>query len=166
MWDTAVGIFGARHLLLPADATDDHSRPWADAPAAPVTARFREQGVKAAVGRRGRALDYSAGRAAARRARAAALAARADAEASLRVRSGSTLSDWDPLSGPELELLLDLLGVARRDGTGTSRSGVTGDGRWRVTLTPPDGGPATTTVHGPDGRLATVNWRFELEPTR
>ncbi|MDV9176353.1 DUF2397 domain-containing protein, partial [Streptomyces sp. W16] len=37
MWDTATGLFSARHLLLPADAADDHTRPWADAPAAPVT---------------------------------------------------------------------------------------------------------------------------------
>jgi hypothetical protein len=151
--------------LLPADAPEDQVLSWAEAPAAPVTARFREQGAKAAVGRR-RALDYSAGRTAARRARAAAAAARADAEASLRARSGSTLSDWMPLSDPELELFLDLLGVARgRDGE-SLRSGVTGDGRWRVTLAPPDAGPATTALRSPRGRLVTVNWRFELEPTR
>jgi uncharacterized protein (TIGR02677 family) len=166
MWDTAVGVFGARHLLLPADAADDHARSWTEAPAAPVTARFREQGVKAAVGRRSQALDYSAGRAAARRARAAALAARADAEAALRARSGSRLSDWAPLSGPELDLLLELLGVARRRDGENIRSGVTGDGRLRVTLVPPDAGPTTTTLRGPQGRLVTVNWRFELEPAR
>ncbi|WP_460443991.1 DUF2397 domain-containing protein, partial [Amycolatopsis cihanbeyliensis] len=67
MWDTAVGVFPARHLLLASDAADDHTRTWADAPAAPVTARYREQGVKAAVGRRAQAVDYSAGRVAARR---------------------------------------------------------------------------------------------------
>jgi uncharacterized protein (TIGR02677 family) len=166
MWDTAVGVFGARHLLLPADAADDHAHSWTEAPAAPVTARFREQGVKAAVGRRSQALDYSAGRAAARRARAAALAARSDAEASLRARSGSSFSDWAPLSGPELDLLLDLVGVARRVGGESIRSGVTGDGRWRVTLAPPDGGPTTTVLHSPRGRLATLNWRFDLEPAR
>jgi hypothetical protein len=159
-------VFAARHLLLPADAAEDHARSWAEAPAAPVTARFREQGVKAAVGRRSQALDYSAGRAAARRARAAAASARADAEASLRSRSGSTLADWTPLSGPELELFLDLLGVARRRDGESLRSGVTGDGRWRVTLAPPDGGPATTALLSPQGRLVTVNWRFELEPIR
>ncbi|MEN3304051.1 MAG: hypothetical protein V7603_253 [Micromonosporaceae bacterium] len=166
MWDTAAGVFGARHLLLPADAPEDQVQSWAEAPAAPVTARFREHGVKAAVGRRSQALDYSAGRRAARRARAAAAAAQADAEASLRARSGSTLSDWMPLSEPELELFLDLLGVARaRDGE-SRRSGVTGDGRWRVTLAPPDTGPATTALRSPRGRLVTVNWRFELESTR
>ena len=64
-----------------------------------------------------------------------------DAEASLRARSGSRLSDWAQLSGPELELLLELLGVARQVDGRSTRSGVTGDGRWRVTLAPPDGGP-------------------------
>lgn len=164
MWDTAVGVFGARHLLLPAEAADDHARSWDEAPAAPVTARFREQGAKAAVGRRSQALDYSAGKAAARRARAAALAARADAEAALRARAGTSLSAWPALSDSELGLLLDLLGVARRRSGDSTRSGVTGDGRWRVTLSPPDGGPATTTLHSPQGRLTTVNWRFDLEP--
>jgi uncharacterized protein (TIGR02677 family) len=166
MWDTTAGVFAARHLLLPADAADDHARSWDEAPAAPVTARFREQGAKAAVGRRPRALDYTAGRAAARRARAAALAARADAEASLRARSGTRLSDWTPLSDPELGLLLDLFGVARRNHGQHTRSGVTGDGRWRVILSPSDGGPATTTLHSPQGSLVTVNWQFDLEPTR
>ncbi|MFJ9564832.1 DUF2397 domain-containing protein [Streptomyces fuscichromogenes] len=93
MWDTATGLFSARHLLLPADAADDHTLSWADAPAAPVTARFREQGARAAVGRRARVVDYSAGRSTARRARAAAVAARADAEATLRSRSGTAFAD-------------------------------------------------------------------------
>ncbi|HWE89494.1 MAG TPA: DUF2397 domain-containing protein [Pseudonocardiaceae bacterium] len=166
MWDTATGVFSARHLLVPAEAADDHTRSWAEAPAAPITARFREQGAKAAVGRRPNRLDYSAGRAAARRARAAALAARADAEASLRARSGTRLADWDPLSEQELDLLLELLGMSRKTGGDSARTAVTGDGRWRITLTPPNGGPATTAVRSPQGTLVTVNWRFELEPAR
>lgn len=166
MWDTAVGLFPARHLLLAADAADDHTRNWADAPAAPVTARFREHGAKAAVGRRARALDYSAGRTAARRARMATLAARAAAEASLRTRSGTRLSEWGSLSEPELDLLLELLGVARRREGAAGRSGVTPDGRWQVTLTPPDDGRGTASLVSPQGRLVAVNWRFDLEPTR
>src|SRR5262249_57561209 len=41
MWDTAVGVFPARHLLLPADAADHPARPRAQAPPAPGPARFR-----------------------------------------------------------------------------------------------------------------------------
>ncbi|MFF3375416.1 DUF2397 domain-containing protein [Streptomyces sp. NPDC002680] len=166
MWDTATGLFSARHLLLPSDAADDRTSSWADAPAAPVTARFREQGVRAAVGRRARSVDYSAGRAAARRARAAAVAARADAEATLRARSGTTLADWDHVSEPELDLLLELFGVARGRGGGAARTAVTADGRWRVTLRPPGSGPATAALYSPRGQLVTLNWLFELEPTR
>ncbi|MGF7238447.1 MAG: DUF2397 domain-containing protein [Frankia sp.] len=166
MWDTAVGAFSARHLLLPADAADDQTLGWADAPAAPVTGRFREHGAKAAVGRRAKPVDYSTGRAAARRARAAALAARADAEASLRQRSGTRLADWAALTDQELDLLLELLGVARGSGSAGRRSAVTADGRWRVTLTPPNGGPGAATLRSPRGRLVAANWRFDLEPVR
>ena len=166
MWDTAVGVFPARHLMLAADAADDHTRSWADAPSAPITARFREQGTRAAVGRRARALDYSAGRAAARRARVAALAARTSAEASLRGRSGTRLANWDPLTEPELDLLLELFGVARRHDGAAARSGVTPDGRWRITLTPPGGDQNTASLVSPHGRLVAVNWRFDLEPAR
>jgi uncharacterized protein (TIGR02677 family) len=165
LWDTATGLFPARHLLLPSDAADDHTRSWADAPPARVTARFREHGVRAAVGRRAQLPDYSTGRAAARRARAAALASRAEAEAALRRRSGTRLAGWEPLSQAELDLLLEFLGVARADGNAT-RTGVTGDGRWRVTLKAPTTGPATVSLPSPRGCLAAVNWRFELEPVR
>jgi uncharacterized protein (TIGR02677 family) len=166
MWDTAVGGFAARHLLLPTDATDDATLSWSDAPAAPVTARFREQGARAAVGIRPRVADHSAGRSAARRARAAGRAARAGAEASLRSRSGTRLGSWEPLTEPELDLLLELLGVARRHGAQDVRSAVTGDGRWRVTLADPDGGSGTASLRTPRGRLVTVDYRFELEPAR
>ncbi|WP_410596158.1 DUF2397 domain-containing protein [Amycolatopsis sp. lyj-23] len=166
MWDTAVGVFPARHLLLPADSADDHLSSWAESPPAPVTARYREQGVKAAVGRRAQAVDYSAGRSAARRARAEALAARAEAEASLRARSGTCLSEWTSLSSQELDLVLELFAVARQRGSGGSRTAVTGDGRWRVTLTPEAGRPGTASLRSPDGVMTTLNWRFDLEPAR
>ena len=165
LWDTATGLFAARHLLLPSDAADDHTRSWAEAPPAPVTARFREHGVRAAVGRRPQSPDYSTGRAAARRARAAALAARAEAETALRRRSGTRFDGWEPLSEAELDLLLEFLGVARAD-DGIVRTGVTGDGRWRVTLSAPTNGPTTVSLLSPRGRLAAVNWQFELESLR
>jgi uncharacterized protein (TIGR02677 family) len=165
-WDTAVGIFGARHLLVPADAADDHAQPWAYAPPARVTARFREQGAQASVGRRARAVDYSPGRAAARRARAGSLAARAEAEALLRARSGTRLAEWSTLSDPELDLLLELLGLTRTGDDQRSRSAVTEDGRLQVRLTSPDREVGTAAVTSPRGSLVTANWLFELEPTR
>lgn len=165
LWDTATGLFAARHLLLPSDAADDHTRSWADAPPAPVTARFREHGVRAAVGRRAQVPDYAKGRAAARRARAAAVAARAEAEAALRRRSGTRFAGWEWLSEAELDLLLEFLAIARAD-DGAVRTGVTGDGRWRVTLCAPTSGPSTVSLPSPRGRLAAVNWRFELESLR
>lgn len=161
-WDTATGLFSARHLLLPTAAADDHSTGWADAPAAPVTARFRERGVRAAVGRRPAVPDYSAGRAAARRSRAASAAARADAEAALRTRSGTELGEWKSLDENEFELFLEFLGVARGP-KGQTRTGVTGDGRWKVQFKPVDSAATTVEVSSPRGRLATRNWRFEME---
>lgn len=167
LWDASTGLFAARHLLLPVDVANDHTRSWNDAPPAEVTARFREQGTRSAVGRRAKVPDYSTGRTAARRARAAALAARAEAEASLRTRSGGRFATWESLSEGELELLLELLGVAHGVDGATVRSGVTGDGRWRVTLTSPGADePIMARLSSPRGALISVNWRFELEPVR
>lgn len=42
IWDTAVGAFGARHVLLAADDPDEHTESWSSAAPAPVTARYRE----------------------------------------------------------------------------------------------------------------------------
>jgi uncharacterized protein (TIGR02677 family) len=168
IWDTATGAFSARHLLIPSAALDDHSLSWARAPAAPITARFREQGTRAAVGRRVKIADYSAGRAAARRMRMAALAAKGEAEVALRQRSGTDLACWGAVSDAELELLLDFIGATRATSAGVDpdapRSAVTGDGRWRITLRPPSHPGDTTTVRSSEGRLVTVNWRFEMEP--
>lgn len=165
MWDTAIGAFSARHLLLPSAAADEHVLPWRTAPSAPVTARFREQGTRAAVGRRAQAPDYAAGREAARRARAAALAARRAAEATLRQRSGTRLATWCEISDAELSLLLELVGTARQ---GVVREdgweSVTTDGRWRVRLVPPVSAEDTALVATPGGRLVIADWQFILEP--
>lgn len=168
LWDTAVGIFAARHLMLPSDAAEDQVMPWAAASPAPVTARFREHGTRAAVGRRAKIPDYSAGRTAARRARVAALARRAEAEASLRGRSGSRLGGWGEVTEHELDLLVDLLGVARRGVRGEeqteSYTSVTADGRWRITLTVPGERGQVATLSCARGRLTSVDWLFEMEP--
>ncbi|MEV0246004.1 DUF2397 domain-containing protein [Nocardia sp. NPDC050712] len=163
MWDTGVGVFPARHLIIAAEGADEHGTPWREADAAPITGRFREHGHRAAVGKRTKAIDNSVGREAARRSRAAALAERRAAEASLRARSGTSLAEWDALTQPELGLLLEFLAVARGRRGEQYRSALTEDGRWRVSLTSPADG-ATTTVLSPGGRFVTTNWRFDLEP--
>ncbi|TDO56683.1 uncharacterized protein (TIGR02677 family) [Kribbella sp. VKM Ac-2571] len=161
IWDTAAGLFSARHVLLVPESADDHGLSWLDAPAAPVTARFREHGQRAAVGRRTKLPNYSSGKKAARQARLAALAARSAAEASLRQRSGTSLSTWGEVSEPELDLLLEYVGVARRSPANVS---VTSDGRWQICLRRPQNISETTTIRTPNGRLATLNWHFEMEP--
>ncbi len=162
VWDTALGAFPPRHLLLLSDAADDGTQSWAAAPPAPVTARYREHGNRTLVGRRPRRADYSAGREAARRARLSDLAERSEAESTLRQRSGTFLSEWPELSRAEFDLLLDLLGTAHRAGTGGEA--ITDDGRWRVCIREPQDPGAIATLRGRDGRLVTVDWHFELEP--
>ncbi|MFD7160931.1 DUF2397 domain-containing protein [Kribbella sp. NPDC059898] len=166
IWDTALGLFSTRHLLLPAEAPEDSALGWAQAPAAPVTARFRRQGARSAVGRRARTPDYSEGRAAARRSRVAALAERRSAEAALRQRTGTTIASWGYLEAAEFELFLELVGTARRTGETTSgaRSAVTADGRWRVQLAGPVPVESSAVIQTPDGSLVTPNWLFEMTP--
>ncbi|MER6993765.1 DUF2397 domain-containing protein [Saccharopolyspora hirsuta] len=161
IWNTAVGDFSARHLLLKSDSADDHDLSWRQAPAAPVTARFREQGARAAVGRRTKIPDYSTGKSAARRSRLAAAAARSGAEAALRQRSGTHLAEWGHVTDAELDLLLELIGVVRRT---PSESSVTSDGRWRVTLHRPERAHDTTTLHAETGSMVTLNWFFQMDP--
>ncbi|MFD3509295.1 DUF2397 domain-containing protein [Nocardia sp. NPDC058666] len=158
MWDTATGVFAARHFLIAAEASEDNASAWADAAPAPITARFREHGHRAAVGKRPAAIDNAAGRSAARQARAAALAAQRQAEATLSARSGTSMVDWEPLSEQEFGFLRDLLSVARG---GAARSAVTEDGRWQVNFTSPDD-ESMATLYTPDGRFITRNWHFEL----
>ena len=167
IWNTAVGIFPARHLLVPAGAAENHALSWPEAPRAPVTARFREQGPRAAVGRRSRVSDYSKGRTAARQARAAAAAARAEAEARLRQLSGTRISDWGPMTAVELDLFLEMVGLTRTAGgpatRNRTRTGTTPDGRWRIALEPPEATSDVATLVSAQGRLVTVDWRFHLE---
>ncbi|MFC3451387.1 DUF2397 domain-containing protein [Amycolatopsis speibonae] len=161
LWDTAATAFSARHLLLVSDSIDDHELSWSQAPPAPVTARFREQGARAAVGRRTRIPDYATGKAEARRARLAAQAARAGAEAGLRQRSGTDLAEWAELTDAELDLLLEFIGVVRRK---RSETAVTGDGRWQITLRRPSSAADTTMLRADSGSMATLNWHFRMEP--
>ena len=165
IWDTAVGTFPARHLLVVADAREDHSLTWAQAPRAPITTRFVEQGARAAVGRRPKAADYTKGRAAARAARAAASASRAEAEVRLRQLTGSRVSTWGTLTEAELDLFLELIGVTAGDSRhGATRSGKTSDGRWRVALAPTDRATDVARVDCEHGTFVTVDWWFQMEP--
>jgi hypothetical protein len=131
-----------------------------------VPARFRQQGPRAAVGRRARTPDYSEGKAAARQTRVAAVAARRAAEAALRQRSGTTIASWGYLDAAEFELFLELIGAARRTGAMVSgtRAAVSADGRWRVRFTDPDPMESTAVILTPDGSLVTPNWFFEVMP--
>ncbi|MFJ2668745.1 DUF2397 domain-containing protein [Nocardia fluminea] len=161
MWDTATGIFAARHLQIAAAAPDDNTANWAEAEPAPITARFREHGHRAAVGKRAAAIDNTVGRNAARQARAAALAARREAEATLAARSGTQMHEWAPLSEHEFEFLRELLSSARGSSDRVQREAVTEDGRWSVGfIAPMDASMAALAT--PDGRFVTKNWRFEL----
>src|SRR6476661_7643797 len=66
-------------LARSTDRNPSNGMSFNDYVTAPITARFREQGTRAAIGRRTKIPDYSAGKAAARRTRLAALAARGEA---------------------------------------------------------------------------------------
>lgn len=162
LFDTAMGAFSCRHLLLETDSPDRADLPWAEAPAAPVTARFRQQGPRSLTGRRFRPPDYRLGREQARRQRLAEKAAERDAEARMRQRSGSHLSEWGHLDRVELTLLLDLLTAARR--AGPVQSGLSKDGRWQVRFDPPADAGDVAVLAGPDGSLFTADWRFSMEP--
>lgn len=167
LWDVATGLFAARHLLLPAPNAEDHALRWAEAPPAPVTARFRTHGSRASTGRIARAADFSKGRDAARRERLETIAAQEEATAALRRRSGTRLATWPVLTDHELDLLLDLLGATRRSAprpTDGIREAVTEDGRWRVRLTEPVSSEAGVAVlRSPTGALAVRDWLFDLD---
>jgi len=163
IWHTAAGAFSARHLQLPADSPDDSALPWAEAPAAPVTARYRRQGARAAVGRRPMTPNYEDGKAAAARARRAARAERSEAAVSLGKRTGTRIASWESLSRAEFELLLDLVGAVRRTGRTVDgrRTAVSPDGQWEVSLTV-EQGAGSAVLKTEDGGFVTRDWTFEM----
>lgn len=152
LWATATSLYGARHLsvLVPEIERPTLTSVW-DAPPAPVSSRLRAQGHRSLVGRPARMADTTEAR---KHARAAAARERADlarAEAALAQRSGTRLAQWSELDAPQAELFLHLVSDARnsRQGDG-SMTGMSSDGRWRVTLRPR---PGSAVIRTPNGRL-------------
>lgn len=162
-WADATALFSARHLRVLAP---EPNQPWQtsvwDAPPAAVSARLRAQGPRALTGRAARMPDHTAARAAARRAASSERADLARAEAELAQRSGTQLSDWDPLDAVATELFLNLLAAARnqREADG-SMTGMSPDGRWRLRLLPvtPRGSAVLRT---PTGRLVLPDARVVI----
>jgi uncharacterized protein (TIGR02677 family) len=154
VWCRATGLFTCRHLAVPAPERADvgaRTSMW-DSPPAPVQARLRTHGPKALVGTPARIPDLSAARAAARARAADERRALLEAEAGIRARSGTSLSSWGPLTGAELDLLLEVLTAAREERHDGSRSGATTDGRWNVRVMPaPQAASASITTE--DGTL-------------
>lgn len=164
LWCTATGLYPARHLgLLSPEVRDPAATGSWTAPPVPLERRLRTQGSRALAGRASRILDTSANRRIARERAAAERARLAQAEALLVARSGTALSGWAPLTGAEAELLLDLLASARARpaDAGGAHHGVSGDGRWRIRLTPV-APPATAVLRVPAGRLAVPDAVVEV----
>lgn len=163
IWAGATSLYSARHLRVLAPEPDRPAQTsvW-EAPPAAVSNRLRAQGQRSLTGRAARMPDTSAARAEARRRAAAERADLARAEAALAERSGTALSEWEPLDDTQAELFLTLLAEARdnaaEDG---SLTGTSADGRWRLRLVPTVP-PRAATLRLPQGRLALADARVEI----
>jgi uncharacterized protein (TIGR02677 family) len=163
LWASATGLYSARHLRLEAPAIERAAQtPTWDAPPAPVSRRLRQHGHRSLTGRSARLPDMAAARAEARRRAAAERADIARAEASLAARTGTRLSEWEPLDATETDLLLRLVSAARdnRQDDGTL-SGHSADGRWRIVLHPVSP-PAFAVLRTPEGRLILDDAHAEI----
>jgi uncharacterized protein (TIGR02677 family) len=170
VWCAATGLFSARHL--PGEAPMPAGNPGAssfwEAEPVPVAARLRRQGPKATGGGPARIADRAASRLAARVHTEHLRDAAARTEAAVLARSGLRLSQWHDLSGPELQMLMILLGVvasARADGDGVRRA-TSGDARWLLRAEPAPVGAPAAVVHTPDGRLVHPDIRLHIEAAR
>lgn len=163
LWASATGLFSARHLRLEAPAIERASQTstW-DAPPAAVSRRLRQQGHRSMTGRTSRIPDMAVARAEARRQAARERVDLDAAERAIAVRSGTRLADWAPLDATQADLFLRLVASARDqrapDGTLT---GLSADGRWRLTLTPVDP-PGYAVLRTPDGRLVLPDALVEI----
>ncbi|WP_345626033.1 DUF2397 domain-containing protein [Rugosimonospora acidiphila] len=167
-WCTATGLFSARHLpgTTPAPAGNAGAASFWEAEPVQVEARLRKHGPKATTGTAARIQDRAEGRRAAKERTAQVQAAAARTEAGVLARSGQRLSQWRNLTGPELEMLLVMLGVvagARPDSAGV-RTATTGDDRWMLRADPPPTDAPAAVVHTPDGRLVHPDIRLHITP--
>ncbi|MGV1007214.1 MAG: DUF2397 domain-containing protein [Dermatophilaceae bacterium] len=164
IWCTATGLFGARHLGIPApDVANPAGTSFWDAPPAPIERRLRTSGPRALSGRSPLVVDTSRQRRAARAAAAYDQARTAAAEAALAARSGTVLSSWEPLDEDQADVLLDLLAAARVTSTPdwTVREAVSRDGRWtaRFRRVEPRG---SAVIRMPSGRLVVEDALVEV----
>ncbi len=163
LWASATGLYSARHLRLetPAIERAAQTSTW-DAPPAPVSRRLRQHGHRSLTGRSARLPDMAAARAEARNRAAADRADIARAEAALAARSGTRLSEWEPLDATETDLFLRLVSTARdnREADGTV-SGHSADGRWRLVLRPVSP-PVFAILKTPEGRLVLNDAHAEI----
>lgn len=152
LWCTATGLFPARHFTTPTPEITGGQRTstW-DAPPAVISRRLRTQAARSLTGRASHIADTSRARAEARRVAAREQADVERAGATLAARSGTSFSEWKDLDQTETTLLLDLIAIARNDtAPDGARSGISPDGRWRLTLHPRPGSAVLST---PEGRL-------------
>ena len=161
VWCAATGLYSARHVCDDAPEIAQAARVsiW-DAEPVPISRRLRSQGARSLGGRAPGIVDRRAARLQARRA---ADAARADLDRAARRlarRSGTALSQWEPLTEAEAELFLELVADARRFGAdGRPDEAHSADGRWTLRLSPLDGSAVITT---PGGRLVLPDAQVEV----
>ncbi len=163
LWDTATGLFSARHLLIPAPSGADHTLSWLQADPAAIEVRYREHGRHAVVARKVKRPDYSPGRKQTRQAERSRRQAQVEAQLSLAQRSGTLLSDWEPLSEKEFQFFQELLSVAKLGHRQSVRTALTGDGQWRVTFSATQLQSTLAIIENPCGQLALRNVNFTLE---
>jgi uncharacterized protein (TIGR02677 family) len=154
LWATATGLYGARHLWLEAPAIERADQTSTlEAPPAPVSRRLRQQGHRSLAGRTARIPDLAIARGEARRRAARERVDLDRAETAMASRSGTRLGDWAPLDAGQADLFLRLLSTARDERTSDgTMTGLSADGRWRLTLTPVEP-PSFAVLQTPEGRL-------------
>ncbi len=176
LWRAAFGMYSARHLGTAHRASSDLDvRPktsWWETPPAPVEARLRKQGPRAATGRPARVGDPRTAK-----QRLAALQAAEQAVNDAAVRTFTELSlfrveELPVLSEKQLEILLRCLSVALAASPDKqkARHGRTTDGLLHITVRPaeqdPHGRPASAVLQTECGALAMENFELTITDLR
>jgi uncharacterized protein (TIGR02677 family) len=167
LWQSAFGLFPARHFHLLEDDADvtSPSTSWWDAPPVEVPIRLRSRGALSHAGRPAPARDHTFSKQwIAQRRRQERL----QVEAALRRfvgRNQLRMSDIAALDASAFQVLLGLLDqalAASRDGDGR-RESRTSDGRLLITLDPPlTADDSWVTLETPDGALCCRNYAITV----
>ncbi|MET7944138.1 TIGR02677 family protein [Streptomyces sp. NPDC005302] len=170
LWRAAFGMNPARHLgqTHPLDDDTDHlprATWWNDTPA-PVSARVRHHGPRAAAGAPPRIADTRAAKRHLAARRAQNQQTRNDAENALAARGAMRLSALPDLPEPEAVLLLACLttGLSARPGKDGIRRARSRDGRLLIVLAPPATPTAAATLTLPHGQLAVADFELTIQP--